>query len=263
MVVDSNYLQSGKLIDYLSKPENQVILPDQVSYEAFGSDIYKSLRILSRYPNQVLILKRTNTVTKQSFRGSGLQKRMIDYTDTKRFKRISKQILNPSLRTKEFLTSINIQQTEVREDLERIKNEASKMGQQISDYFSPMTKQEAKHLRASLPYNSEVQSLLFTRIEKMTLQVLSGHSNITRQKNCKEFYNSYLFRSCVCFYFLAQEWHLNGGLTDVKPKTMMNDMLDMQIAAYATYFDGFLSNDLKAKRIYKISNDFIKATIEA
>lgn len=263
MVVDSNYLQSDKLISYLSKPENQVILTDQVSYEAFGSDIYKALEILSNYADQVFILKRTKTISSQSFRGAGLQKRMIDHKDTKRFKAFSNKILDPSKRDKDFLSSIKIQQAEVQRDLHRIKNEAAKMGEVISKYFSSMSKTEASLLRAGEFYSDDTSNILFKRIENMTLQVLSGHPNITQKKSHKEFYNAYLFRSCVCFYFVAQEWHLNGGLNSVKSKTMMNDMLDMQIVAYATYFDGLLTNDKKAKRMYEISNHFIKSTVAA
>ena len=68
MVVDTNYLQSDKLLDYLSQPANQVILPDQVSFEAFNSDVYQSFNILSRFPKQVVVLKRTETISKQSLR---------------------------------------------------------------------------------------------------------------------------------------------------------------------------------------------------
>lgn len=263
MVVDSNYLQSDKLISYLSRPENKIILPDQVSYEAFGSDIYKALEIVSNYADQVLILKRTKTISSQSFRGSGLQKRMIDHKDTKRFKAFSNKILDPSKRDEDFLESIKIKQIEVERDLQRIKNEAAKMGEVISKYFSSMSKTEASLLRAGEFYSGDTKNILFERIKKMTLQVLSGHPNIIHKKSHEEFYNSYLFRSCVCFYFVAQDWHLNGGLNSVKSKTMMNDMLDMQIVAYATYFDGLLSNDKKAKRMYEISNNFIKSTITA
>ena len=188
---------------------------------------------------------------------------MIDRKDTKRFKAFSNKILDPKKRDEVFLNSLRVQQTEVQRDLQRIKNEAAKMGEVISKYFSSMSKTEASLLRTGEYYSGDTSNILFKRIEKMTLQVLSEHSNITHKKSHEEFYNSYLFRSCVCFYFVAQEWHLNGGLNSVKSKTMMNDMLDMQIVAYATYFDGLLSNDKKAKRMYEISNHFIKSTIAA
>ena len=41
-----------------------------------------------------------------------------------------------------------------------------------------------------------------------------------------------------------------GGAKNVKPERIRNDMVDATLAAYATYFQGFLSDDTKAKEIY-------------
>ncbi|WP_278381061.1 hypothetical protein [Pseudoalteromonas distincta] len=262
VVVDSNYLQSKKLEKYLSKSTNEVILTDQVSYEAIGSDIHKSFEILSRHSEQVFVLKRTGKIIKQSLKSSGLQKRLIDEKDSKRFRTICKKIQNPHKRDQAFLTTLKHMKHEVDADLLRINNEAAQMGELMLDYFSSMSKGEAKELRAGPPYNDKTLSFILKRIEKLTIQLFQGVVNFKDSKYYDEFYNSYLFRSGVCGYFLAQEWYLSGGLKDVKAKKMMNDLLDVQIAAYATYFDGFFSNDKKAIRIYKISDYFIKETIK-
>jgi hypothetical protein len=263
MVVDSNFLQTDKLKKYLSKENNIVVLTDQVSYEAFSSDIYKSFRILSFYPDQVLVLKRTETILKLSLKSAGLQKRIIDSSDTKRFRGICKKIQNESKRDVSFIRLLTQQKNAVQNDLSRINNEAEKMSELILDYFSSVTKSEAKALRAGPPYKGESLDFILNRIKDLTLQLFAKKVNFIETNNYHEFYNSYLFRSGVCGYFLAQEWYLSGGLKNVKPKTMMNDLLDMQIAAYATFFDGFLSNDKKAVRIYKIANDFINSTIKS
>ena len=145
-IIDSNYLQSDKLNEYLSNPANQVILTDQVLYEALNSNYFKSFSILAQYPRRVFVLKRTEKISKLSFKGSGLQKRMIDTGESKRFKDISSKILNPNKRNEHFSTLMNTAQHEVKKDLERIKNEASKMSSLIIQHFSPMSKKQAKEL---------------------------------------------------------------------------------------------------------------------
>lgn len=263
VVVDSNYLQSEKLEKYLSKSTNEVILTDQVSYEAIGSDIYKSFEIISRHAEQVFVLKRTGKIVKLSLKSAGLQKRLIDEKDSKRFRMICKKNQNPHNIDQAFMNTLKSIKHEVDADLLRINNEAAKMGELMLDYFSSMSKNEAAELRSGPPYNDIALGFIFEKIKKLTMQLFQEVVDFKDSKYYNEFYNSYLFRSGVCGYFLAQEWYLAGGLNDVKAKKMMNDLIDVQIAAYATYFDGFLSNDKKAIRIYRISNYFIKETINA
>jgi hypothetical protein len=45
-------------------------------------------------------------------------------------------------------------------------------------------------------------------------------------------------------------WIAAGGAKDRKPEKFRNDMIDVAIAAYATCFDGLLSDDKLANEIY-------------
>ena len=94
-IVDSNYLQSENLARILSNPINEVLICDQVSLEALRSDMIKSYEIISHFPNQVHILKRSHKIMRQSLKSKGLQKRLIDENDTKRFRKLCKKIHNP------------------------------------------------------------------------------------------------------------------------------------------------------------------------
>ena len=77
-VVDSNFLQSDELRDYLSKSAgNYVVLTDYAAMEAYKGDtlgtIYRSMEILADYPKQVIVLKGTQVVCGLRGRGAGLQ----------------------------------------------------------------------------------------------------------------------------------------------------------------------------------------------
>jgi hypothetical protein len=66
-VVDSNFLQSPKLEDYLAESNcNFAVLTDYAAMEAYKENtlasIYKSMETLARYPAQVVVLKNTITV---------------------------------------------------------------------------------------------------------------------------------------------------------------------------------------------------------
>lgn len=258
-VVDSNYLQSDELHKYLSNPKNEIFLTDQVSSEAISSDFCKAFEILSKYPNQVIVLKRTQNILNMSITSKGLQKRITCFKDTKNFRRLSNKISNVKIRDDNFNRQVTQMKNEATEELKKIHNSAEEMSALIIKYFSSMSKDEAKNLRSGPPYNTDALSIILKNIEEMTISMFSNKVNFTNSRNYKKFYNSYLFRSGVCGYFLFQDWYLAGGLKNVKAKTMMNDLLDAQIAAYATYSDGLLSHDKKIQRIYKIANYFICA----
>ena len=45
----------------------------------------------------------------------------------------------------------------------------------------------------------------------------------------------------------------------MRPDRLRNDLIDLIFATYATYFDGLMSQDEKAQRIYKQANFIVRA----
>src|SRR5690348_16348450 len=54
----------------------------------------------------------------------------------------------------------------------------------------------------------------------------------------------------VAGYLVALRWMSVGGAKNVKPEKIRNDIIDCTYAAYATYFQGLLSDDAGANEIY-------------
>ncbi len=97
-VVDSNFLQSDGLRDYLSKSSaNFVVLTDYAAMEAYKGDtlasIFRSMEILAQYPKQVIVLKGTQIVCGLRGRNAGLQRRLIDERQTREFSAYCKNLL--------------------------------------------------------------------------------------------------------------------------------------------------------------------------
>ena len=81
-IVDSNYLQHPKLREFLLRSQsNSAVLTDCAAVEAYKGDtlqsIFKSMAILSEFPNQVVVLKGTKVISLLSGRTSGLTRRLI------------------------------------------------------------------------------------------------------------------------------------------------------------------------------------------
>ena len=51
-------------------------------------------------------------------------------------------------------------------------------------------------------------------------------------------------------YVLGKRWISVGGAHQARPETLCNDLVDVNFAVFATYFDGLLTADRKIMEIY-------------
>jgi hypothetical protein len=67
--------------------------------------------------------------------------------------------------------------------------------------------------------------------------------------------NAFLFRYAMTGYIVALRCLKEGGQNGVSAKNIGSQIIDATIAAYATYFDGFLSDDGRAQQVYDSARD--------
>ena len=90
LVVDTNCLQTEELRYFLQKSTGNVaVLTDFAAMEAYKGDtlasIYKSMQVVSAFPRQVLVLKGSAKVFRLNGKVRGLQRRLVDETQTRGF----------------------------------------------------------------------------------------------------------------------------------------------------------------------------------
>jgi hypothetical protein len=79
----------------------------------------------------------------------------------------------------------------------------------------------------------------------------------------RELAYTFIFRYALAGYLVALRRIADGGAKNVKPEKIRNDIVDATYAAYATYFQGLLSNDTKANEIYGDANSFLNFFLAA
>jgi hypothetical protein len=62
----------------------------------------------------------------------------------------------------------------------------------------------------------------------------------------------------VAGYVVALRCLKEGGNNSISAQNIRNQVIDATIASYATYFDGFLSNDNRAQEVYGTTCDLLK-----
>ncbi len=261
-VVDSNCLQDACLEKFLSNPRNSVAISDQVAIEAYKGDtlkgIYKSYEILSKYPKQVHILKRTKIACGLSPKNKGLRARFIDNSETKSFPRFCKDLRAAQRGDKKIERAILEHGSAANQFMGEAEDNAKNMKEEVEKIFAGLSKDDKRKLREGRPYPESISKKIITDILIITREAFELHSNFNGFINVPLVHNYYIFRYAVSSYFLALRWKLTGGINDARPDRLRNDAIDMQIISFSTFFDGILTNDNKAIEILNDVNWLIR-----
>lgn len=254
-VVDSNFLGREELRKYFSQsPSNHVVLTDYASMEAYKGDtlvtIHKSMEILSAYPQQVIILKNTHHVCRLNGRGSGLQRRLIDDKETKNFSTYCKN-LAAAQRGDKALTRRLLEHGRVaNEHLDAMLADGAYLPGIFQDISKTFTQSELYAIRKEGPYTSEMIDKFIKTIMWIAAHSFKDHKQVTEAPDVSVLPNYFIFRFSICAYLLALDWISHGGQKDIKPERLRNDIVDINFATYATYFDGILSFDKKVVKLH-------------
>jgi hypothetical protein len=254
-VVDSNFLQSEELRVYLSKsPRNFAVLTDYASMEAYKGNtlvsICRSMQILANFPRQVIILKGTQTVCGLKGRSSGLQRRMIDETQTRGFGEWCRKLAaaeRGDIRLQNQLLELG---REATTQMDRILADARKFSPGLEEVSKTFTPVELKTLRTDAPYTEELFGKIIGNILIMAAFMFADHPRVAKLPPIAELPNTFIFRVALCAYLLALRWISVSGARNVNPERIRNDIVDLNFAAVATFFDGILTSDVKVRQIY-------------
>ncbi len=264
-VFDSNVLQSERLREYLSKStQNYVVLTDFAAMEAYKGNtltsIYRSMKILARYPKQVIVLKGTQAVCGLRGRAAGLQRRLIDERQTQDFGEYC-QHLHAAKRGDLFLQNQLLHHGhEATAHMDRMLADAADIPSTFDEVAKTYTATELQVLRKGSQLTEEMIDKLIQNILLLAAQMFKDHPRATKWPDVVELPNTFIFRSTLCGYLLFLRWISVGGARKIRPERMRNDIVDVNFAAYATYFDGLLTEDKKLNGIYREA-EFLLAAI--
>jgi hypothetical protein len=255
-VVDSNALQSQMLRDYLTRSTSHfAVLTDYAAMEAYKGDtlasIFRSMEILAEFPKQVVVLKTTGVVCGLHGRRAGLQRRMIDTEQTRGFQQYCRALhaaKHGDLRLQQQLMdhgrAANVQ-------MNRMLADAAIMPEAVEGIAKTFTTDELKLIRSESAFHGQLAGKLLKCIVLLSQTLFDRHPQPTNIRTVDELPNTFLFRTALCTFVWALDWIAVGGPKNVKTENIRNDLVDINFASFATYFDGLLSLDQKMIRIYQ------------
>ena len=256
MVVDSNALQSPMLRDYLSQSINNfAVLTDYASMEAYKGDtlvsIFRSMAVLADFPRQVIVLKPTMVVRGLRGRRLELQHRLIDHDQTRGFPKYCDRLLAAKLGDVYLREQLLHKGREADAQMARVLADAINIPVAIDEIAKTFIDAERKIIRTGLPLSEQLASKVIKYILLLTQSLFSRHPRHAVVRSFDELVDTFLFRWALCSFLWALDWISMGGPYGGKAEKIRNDLVDVNFATFATYFDGLLSMDEKARRIYQ------------
>jgi hypothetical protein len=262
-VIDSNFLQSDGLRAYLSKsPANMAVLTDYAAMEAHKADtlemLYRSMAIVAEFPRQVIVLKGTLAVCALSGRASGLQRRMIDQQQTRGFPEYCRHLAIARRGDLSLQAQLLELARKSRLQMERILKDVQDFGGAVEEIANLFNNNEIHSIRIGMPYTPEIVGKMMQQIYTSARVLFARHPRVTKIPPFRELPNTFLFRTALCAHLLAKRWISVGGAHQAKPARIRNDLVDVNFAVYATYFDAFLTADRKINELYQEMGWFLK-----
>ena len=253
-VADSNYLQIPELRAYLAKsPSNLVVLTDIIAIEACKTNaaavLPLSMKVLSEFPRQVLILKESAKILGISGRPAGLTKRMIDFRQTGSFAAFcaDMQAANEGDLTQQ--ARLSERQRVAASKIDCLTTNSAEMIGHFQDTAAAFSEKELTEIRTRNPYSRTTQEKLMNHV-LMFAEMIRRSLNAPKPRTKTEAINTLIFRYALCLVLLVTRWMGYGAPVKRKPAKIVNDIMDMHLAAYATFFDGVLSNDGNMTSVY-------------
>lgn len=260
-VIDSNQLRSKSLKRYLeASRQNFAVLTDYVAMEAYKGNalitIMKSMEIVSEYPGQVIVLKGTREVSALSGRLAGLQSRMIDEHQTRGFATFTRFLKVAQRGDLAIQRQILDNGKAATLHMENMLVTAAEITAVIAPLVKDFSAENRVEIRNWAISSQELINTIISAVMEISAQVFRLLPHPMNPPTFKELPNTLVFRAVLCCYLMVIERGAIGGGAPVAK--VRNDMVDMYIAAYATFFDGVLSEDAKLTRIHYLARMILK-----
>ncbi|WP_316168411.1 MULTISPECIES: hypothetical protein [unclassified Bradyrhizobium] len=263
-IVDTNYLKSDKLREYLSDPANIAVVPDYVMVEALASgdpeSICERFKILSEYPNQVKVLKSTYAISglRSKKRSRGLQKRLIDKDQSANFKRFHATLERARDGDEAAKQLVSQKSAAAATEIARLRQIQETYTANLAEHAKKYTDAELAILTKGKAIPPELLNKITAEIVSLADHMFAAHGYFKEQPPTTTLSNAFIFRYAIAGYVVALRCLKEGGAQGASAKNIGNQIIDAMIAAYATYFDGFMSEDKRAQQIFDTTGDLLK-----
>lgn len=263
VLVDNNFADRVGMRDFLGASRaNLVALPSTVFEEWFKARNPETTRrvqqIACAHPDQIVILKDTRDLLHMSGRPRGLLLRLIDRKQTRDFAPYCDTVVNAPM-TPELAAHFEAHRDHTQRIMDALLPEARKMMRLFAAWDQELSTSQRNELNGIIEADRKLslglQELTFHKAAKLGSSLFTAHK-VTRANvptTVSEMVNLLAFRYGALMVALYIRLRNTGGTDVSSDKKVLNHLMDIKIAAQATYLDGFMTREPDLHYTYQIA----------
>jgi transcriptional regulator with XRE-family HTH domain len=175
---------------------------------------------------------------------------MIDETQTREFPEFCQHLLAAKRGDLSIREQIIENGREARANLDRMLSGSSTLSRGIEQMQQTYTPTELKSLRQRKGLTQQLEDKLVRDVLLLAGELMKQHPSVTDIPRDRQIRNTFLFRFALCASVSILKRIEEGGAGKVSDENLRNDMVDVNFAAFATYFDGLFTSDKRAADTY-------------
>lgn len=253
LVIDSNQLQTDNLRQFLRRSkQNRAVITDFLGIEGYSGDHradFRWMEVLSDFPYQVVVLKGSQMAMAQSGRPSGLLRRLVDDETTRQFPQHVAATRAAKNGNSHALEQVESNRKYAVEHLAHMEKEAEQIRPAMEVLGRMYTKEERAIIRERKPYTDAMVDKLTENLFGIVVMIV-GPSARGRSFE-RDIKNTLAFRVALSMYVMTLHRTAASNVTEMKPSRLRNDMVDMILVAYGTFFDGVMTADGRLNDMYE------------
>lgn len=255
-IVDSNGLQNPKIFEFLEQsPRHQIILTEPVNAEMHqdfaAKTLHRRLEAARRFPGQVLLARNMKQASYFSSKTKGLARRLLDFPHTAKFRRFCSDMYagrDVSAVERTILANEAVAKRRRMREL----GSAESLIAAYEEIASNFTSSQLDELRRRERYSEATQRKL------VDIAFLGGmkiapveRRELDRPKTIGDAVNQFPFRYALATTLLFTRWVGGGRQKKIKLPKLRNDVIDIGVATFGTYYHGVVTLDAKLIDIHR------------
>jgi hypothetical protein len=257
LIVDSGALSKSKhhetLRSHLAKSvQNGIVLTDfalgEVCNGANIGGLKWSFKVLAEFPAQVEVLKPTPLICRLQPGRETLHERFTDDLESNKFRAF---LHNLFTNAEGIEGTIAKKAEQAHQQFSLLADAGEGIRNDIQGQLAELPKEGLKKLRGENRVTAEMANALVRSVVYNTKNLMREYSGFSEEINPRDAVYSFPLRFVLANYVLGLHWGIKGGVGGVAPVKLRNDVTDMTYVAYATLYDGLVTNDGKMAELYQ------------
>ncbi|MBT2188656.1 hypothetical protein [Sphingobium nicotianae] len=256
-VIDTNWLSDAALTEFLARSAADfAVIPEmtlvEVHKDAAAKNGRKLLQTLCGRPRQVIILRGTHDLYRDSGVSKGLCNRLIEPAQTANFGAYCRTVIDVA---DDDLTNahFSLMEEQSRDQIADLRANVGNILTLFERCTTIFEKGDLDRLRKRIPYSGDLQRKLIhlsMDMHKMLLRSLNIQPQF-HPRDLRRALDTFVFRYALCVVIFLTRWIRQGETKTIKEERLVNHVMDLKTVAVATFFDGLKTHDEMPRDVHR------------